>query len=282
MQRSDAHAVDDEGTTQATQSLVRSSSDVVELSVEQATQAPSSEVRGSSVLVSFQLKSLSIEFIDENLYDNASYMSTLGLKIEVQQVESSLRTHTDQERFEAGLTVLKFEVTETTQFDEFSKIAFWHKKEESLAAASHVDNDYQMSARVQVRLGKEEDKYRPGEDAFAEVLDAQVNVRLNHSIVCLNMLLIQKLIINANHAYQLHKDSFAKKSDITNTSMQESIKSLQERNEMKSLGDRQRQVIVKRYDNLAQLLVMQNNYETEAELDAIIELCIAMLQKHGN
>jgi hypothetical protein len=62
------------------------------------------------------------------------------------------------------------------------------------------------------------------------------------------------MINNANHVYQLMKDNFVKKSEITQEYMHSHIDILRERNEMKSLDERKKQVVVKRYDNLAHMI----------------------------
>lgn len=232
----DAHLLDEEGSLQSTMALVRSDAKHLQLDVEEQKQSQEDAVKkGSSALLHFKLHSLSLQFEDRNLYEEGR-ADRLSLLIEVKNVAAAVKTHRDQERVDAEFSVQKLEVTEGTDEEEFSKIAFWHKASEEATAETPREDDKQLKASMQIRMFEDVDRYRPDEKALVTQVD--LRIILNHSILCLNMELIDQLIQSANHAYQLHKDSFAKKSEIALDAMHDSITTLQQRNEIKSLDER--------------------------------------------
>lgn len=123
-------------------------------------------------------------------------------------MHAKVKVESDQETISADLTLHQLEILDTSEEDQINKIAFWHKQEDQLDQLQLQDSIYnlspeehesQLTCKAKILLSMEPDKYKP--DELADVIDADVMVVLHHSILSVNLLLIDQLIHNANHAF---------------------------------------------------------------------------------
>lgn len=247
----DANTENEEGVRQRTNSLIRTASLARErrMEVQQEVQRQPSltEVAGSSMSVTFNMKKLQVTFNDTNVYDpdQINHQSCLGLRVQLDRVQAKVKVESDQETILAELTLHQLEIIDITDPDDFSKIAFWHKLDDrpdepqhrnTICDFSPLEHESQLSCKAKILLSMIDDKYKPEE--LTDVKDADIQVVLNHSILSMNMPLIVHLINNANHAFQLQKNIFAKKKEISQLDVKGQIETLRRRNEIKSTEER--------------------------------------------
>ena len=91
--------------------------------------------------------------------------------------------------------------------------------DEQIVQSRHPqDDEKQLTATIKIRIFQEKDKYKP--EDMAKVIQADLSINLHHSILCLSMELIEDIILNLNHMYQLLKDQYDLFSEINQQEMQ--------------------------------------------------------------